>query len=265
MRCVERSASLFCAQEYKDCELIIYNTDVSHPISLGDSFAGENIKVFNCDTDEVTGEIYDNVGSIRRDALSKATGDYYICWDDDDIFLPWNNLQCFNKINGTSLAAWKPQTSMASLHSRGPELSQNVMEASYIVRMSSLLECGFELHVGGKEHMKWVHKFNREKTCLIDYDSIPAYSFNWSDPRDIGGHKNSGTIDREDNYQLHRRECTDIHTRPIEKIDVRPIVAPYVLLLKENRGKVFKDHTIPSELYDKYVSKYEEFVLPKSL
>ena len=249
--------SLFCAQDYPDNELIVYNTDTDYPIVLGDSFSGFNIRVFNSDTDSETGQKYRDVGSIRRDALNEAKGDYYICWDDDDIFLPWNNLQCFHGIEGTRLSAWKPKSSMACFKKDAPEISQNYMEASYIVRMSALRECGYDLHVGGKEHMRWVHKFDREKTVLVEENSIPSYAFNWSDPPAIGGHKNSGSINREDNYTLHRNGCHDKHTRKLERLDISAMIQPYVQLLKRNQGQVVKNHYISPELYERYVSKHD--------
>jgi hypothetical protein len=257
MHCVERSISLFCAQDFDDSELIILNTDTEHPIQLGDSLKNFPIKVFNSNTDEATGKEYRDVGSIRRDALAKASGDFYICWDDDDIFLPWNNQQCFDGISRASkMSAWKPFSSMCCLKSGKQEISQNYMEASYIVRMDALRACGFQTHPGGKEHMGWVHKFDREKSVLVDKNSIPAYSFNWSDPPEIGGHKNSGTINREDNYELHRSRCIDKHTRPLERIDIQEIIRPYVSLLKDSLEKEFNGHRITKQLFERYVERH---------
>jgi hypothetical protein len=36
--CVERSIACFLSQDYENTELIIYNTDDKHPLSLDDTF-----------------------------------------------------------------------------------------------------------------------------------------------------------------------------------------------------------------------------------
>ena len=256
MTCVERSISLFCSQSHTDSELIVFNTDTEYPIVLGDTLLDKPIRVVNNNIDSHTGQEYTDVGSIRRDALAQAKGDFYICWDDDDIFLPWNNQQCIDGIQNTSLSAWKPKSSMWCLRPNSPEITQNYMEASYIVRIEALRACGYDKHAGGGEHLRWVHKFNKEKSVLISSESIPAYSFNWSDPQDIGGHKNSGSIKRADNYQHHRNGCTDKHTRPLNLVDTRTTIEPYIRLLKQSVGNTYNGHTITEEVFNKYVLPY---------
>jgi len=257
MRCVERSVSLFCKQDFKDCELIIYNTDSENPIILSEDFKEENIKVINNNTDLQTGEDYNNMGSIRRDSLSFASGKYYICWDDDDIFLPWNNRQCIDNISKINKWAWKPRSSMARIYHNKPKISQNVMEASIISILEKVKEIGYELHLGGGEHMRWVKELERNQQIKVDNDSIPAYSFNWSDPSEIGGHKNSGSINHEDNFNIHKKQCLDKHTRPLQKINVEDEVKMYVDLLKNSIGQTIDNHKIEQYFYDKYVREYE--------
>jgi glycosyltransferase involved in cell wall biosynthesis len=231
MNCVERSISLWCEQTFKDSELIIFNTDAENLITLGESLQGQRIKVVNNSIDYCTEQPYSEVGSIRRDALFHATGDYYICWDDDDIFLPWNNQQCFDRINANpEIWAWKPIVSMCHLGGKGIEIAGNVMEASIISRLDKIREFGFESHPGGGEHMGWYYGFGDK--LKVDEYSVPAYSFNWADPPEIAGHKNSSSISDDNNFERHKASCTDIHTRPMERIDVTGIIEEYKIFLR---------------------------------
>ncbi len=257
MHCVERSASLFCAQDDKSSHLVIFNTDEENPVVLGNSFDGERIVVINNNIDYKTGLPYSNVGAIRRDSLSHANQKYYICWDDDDIFLPWNNRQCLDNIVDTDLWAWKPFSSMAKIYRNPEEISQNFMEASIISLVDKIKEVGYAPHLGGGEHLQWYNYFQDKKKMKIDKESIPAYSFNWSDGPAIGGHKNSGSIKDQNNFERHKAGCKDIHTRPIEKIDISDIIKPYISLLKDSIGSSFKGHEIKNHLYEKYAKKYE--------
>lgn len=251
MNCVERSISLFAAQTVKS-ELIVFNTDVDNPVELDGQFDG--VRVFNNNTDYQTGEPYRDIGAIRRDALTHALGEYYICWDDDDIFLPWNNRQCLDGIASSDAWAWKPFSSMWSWGNHGIEIAQNAMEASIIARTEKVREHGYAPHAGGGEHLKWTKAF--DSNMVVSKDSIPAYSFNWSDPPAIAGHKQSGTIDRADNFELHKAGCTDTHTRPLRRIDVQSVIQEYARFLSTCVCQTFHGHTIEPKLFEKYAGPY---------
>ena len=113
--CVERSIQFFLNQDYQGkAELIIYNTDIDYPLELSQELKNKNIRIVNNNTDYLTRQPYNNVGSIRRDSLRHANGGYYICWDDDDIFLPWNIRQCIDGLKKHPEAwSWKPFRSMS--------------------------------------------------------------------------------------------------------------------------------------------------------
>jgi hypothetical protein len=241
--CVERSISMYLAQDYQGpMELIIYNTDVEHPLSLGESFKdykvrypNHEIRIFNCDTDAVTNQPFTSTGAIRRDSADHAMGDWYICWDDDDIFLPWNVRQCVDKVLETGRKAWKPHRSFALV---GGVLScgGNYLEATVIVRMDEIK--GKFLLEAGKEHMGWYHKLQGEGQLREDSsDSIPGYCFNWGDPGPMGGHKQSSTINDPDNFNLHKRMVTDIATRPLEIIDLKKVYHIYYDELVYNKNQ----------------------------
>jgi glycosyltransferase involved in cell wall biosynthesis len=245
--CVERSISMFLNQDYKgESELIIYNTDVEHPLQLGESLKNKNIQIFNCNIDSFTTQSYTNIGAIRRDALEKATGEYYICWDDDDIFLPWNNCQGFEGIQRQRTKAFKPQRSFFARRT-GIELAQNTMEASVTVLVSEVV---YDLKTGS-EHLPWYVKLRDAKQLNENStDSVPSYSFNWGDPPELAGHKQSGSINNPNNFENHKRETKDFAKRPLEKIDVNVIYKPYYDFLREHRTE------FNQEYFNKYVLAY---------
>jgi len=251
-------------QSFSNTELIIYNTDVEYPIILSHNIPSKRIKVINNNTDYLTRKPYSNMGAIRRDSLSHASGQFYICWDDDDIFLPWNNQQCIDNILNSHFWAWKPYSSMAQIGNNPPHISCNVMEASIISRIDKIREFGFKDHLGGGEHLSWVKNFEDLKKIKVDKNSIPAYSFNWSDTPEVGGHKNSGTIKNKNNFNIHKKGCTDKHTRPIEIVDVSKEIEKYANLINENLGKEIKGQLICPKLFEKYAKPYSKMKESKS-
>ena len=247
--CAQRSISMFLAQDYNGpMELIVFNTDMEHPLELGSSLNRDNIRCINNNIDSVTGLPYTSTGAIRRDSAELASGDYYICWDDDDIFLPWNNRQCVDKILETGRKAWKPHRSFAII---GGQLSVggNYLEASVIVSMDEIK--GKFLLEAGREHMGWYNKLQAEGQLLeTSIDSVPGYCFNWGDSYAIGGHKQSSTINDPNNFELHKRSVTDIATRPLEKVDLDKIYKPLLEHLLYDKNQFYK------EGFEKYVRAY---------
>ena len=128
--CVRRIIAQYHAQTYKNKELIIFNTDMEFPYSLG--FEDSSIIVVNNDKDYLTGEPYKNRGQICRDAVTHATGDYFMLADDDDIYLPWHIQQAVEGIEEMGKDAWKPEYSFFA-SKEGISLVMNTMEASVIV------------------------------------------------------------------------------------------------------------------------------------
>jgi len=251
--CVERSIQFFLNQHTTaTTELIIYNTAVRFPLVLGDDFKNiSNIKIINNNTDYLTGTEYNNLGSIRRDAMTHATGTYYICWDDDDIFLPWNIQQCWDGINRHSdYLAWKPVKSMwwAGAPDDLPEIAGNVMEASIISHTDTIRNIGYIPHPGGGEHLSWYEYLSKHDKIKIDDDSIPAYCFNWHDQGLMRGHKQSGTINRPDNFQYHKQNTLNFSTRPLQFYPSEKIQAIYNLHLPPILQLKSKQHLI-----DRYI------------
>lgn len=231
--CVERAIQFFLQQRLPDdnwsTELIIYNTDTDYPVELSKSIkeletSNKKIRVINNNTNYVTGKPYDNVGDIRRDSISHARGVYYICWDDDDIYLPWNIQQCIDGLlDNPDTWSWKPFRSMfwkpkgdSLWTAPPPQLAGNVMEASIISRLDKVIEFGFKPCPGGAEHLTWVDAFRRNKKIVIEKESIPGYCFNWADQGEMRGHKQSGTCGDEDNFNRHKSRCKDYAKAPLD-------------------------------------------------
>ena len=238
---VERAVSMFLDQDYQgEKELIIYNTDPAYPVRIPNQEA--NIKIINNGTDQVTGRDYTNVGSIRRDALEHASGALHVTFDDDDWYAPWFLRQGVEGLLMTSQKAWKPVKSFFKTNN-GIELVKNTLEASVIVRME---EMTFGLSTGS-EGLDWYTRL-RDEGELDENQvlSIPAYAFDWSTPYNEPVHRQSGTIDRPNNFQEHKAACKDIHDRPIQRISVEHFNEPFY--------DYFRKH--PDEFNQEYYNRY---------
>ncbi len=248
--CVKRIVAQFYAQTYPNKELIIFNTDMEYPYSK--NFQDDSVIIVNNDKDYLTGADYIKRAQTCRDAVTHATGEYFMLADDDDIYLPWHMQQAVDRIEEDGTDAWKPQKSFFATGNR-LELSQNVMEASIIVKMERIREIGFnEGETTGLEGMSWYNVLKQERHIVEDYSyAVPAYCFNWSDPVDIGGNKQSGTIGRENNFELHKLETKDYATSPLEKnLETREIYEKYYDFFRKNL------HLFEPILLKKYVTKF---------
>jgi hypothetical protein len=259
--CVERAMNMFFAQDYiGDKELIIFNTDEEYPYKYkAHTFPDVKIdleklgvKVINNGIDYVTGKPYTNVGAVRRDALTHATGTHYVCWDDDDIFLDWFFRQSVDRMAETGLPSFKPAESMFH-YAEGIKSVRNVLEASICSDIKLIRKYGFGL-VTALEGLSW-YTAMRDNGELVenDYHMIPHYCFNWGDGEIMkSGHKQSGAPDNPDNFENHKAASTDMAINPLRiysKKEMDVIYKPYLDFLNENRSKY------DNELFEKYVLK----------
>jgi glycosyltransferase involved in cell wall biosynthesis len=251
---VERQINNFLRQTYRSKELIIYNTDDESPYELNPYMQQFGVKVINNNIDYITGEPYTNVGAIRRDALTHASGDYYICFDDDDVHLPWFMQQGIDRIEQTGLPFFKPK--MSFFHSGNHlRLVKNTMEASVLCDMDKVREYGFLLETG-KEGLGWYTQA-RDKRELDENDDyfIPSYCFDWnSNPTNSFQHRQSGDIDNPNNFENHKNNCTDRVNGRVPHFFTNELMQqlyePYFNFLELNRAD------FPPELYSKYVTEY---------
>lgn len=246
--CVERSIACFLAQETElDKELIILNTDIQYPLSLDDTFSLEEkrmIKIINNNIDYHTGEVYTSTGAIRRDAFTHSSGEYYITWDDDDIFLPWNIKQCLDGLVRTGLRAWKPNYSFGwDGNMSQPSITGNYLEATVMLYSN---EVSFNLETG-PESLSWFNRLLDQKQLIEDDYSIPAYCFYWKDDPNIGGHKQSSFIGNVNNFTMHMQNTTDTAYKQLS----RKYLKEYKDILK-CFDKLLSDHK-HQDLVKKYV------------
>jgi len=246
--CVERIVAQFHAQTYPNKELIIFNTDEEYPYSLG--FEDSSIIIVNNGINYQTGTPYENRGQICRDAVTHATGDYFMLADDDDIYLPWHMQQAVDGIEANRKDAWKPEQSFFATPNK-VEMCMNTLEASVIVKMDRIREIGFRSDITGYEGLSWYTQLRDEKH-LDEHNRyyVPSYCFNWSDPHEIAGHKQSGAIGSPNNFENHKEASKDFAKRPLEKLSeekVRETYKPYYHFLRQHV------EDFPLDLVSKYI------------
>jgi len=250
-RCVERIVAQYCVQTYPNKELIIFNTDTEHPYKLG--FEDNTIKIINNNIDYITNLPYTNRGDICRDAITHATGDYFMLADDDDIYLPWHLQQAVEGIEKLCTDAWKPEQSFFAAPNK-LILCRNTLEASVIVKINRIREIGFRNDLTGYEGLSWYTKLRDEKQ-LDEHNKnyIPSYCFNWSDPAELAGHKQSGDINNPNNFENHKLASTDYALRPIMKLSIDEInllYQKYYNWIEKNLISINKDY------YEKYAKMF---------
>jgi hypothetical protein len=169
-----------------------------------------NVIIVNNDKDYQTGLPYTNRGQICRDAVTHASGEYFMLADDDDIYLPYHLEQAVKGIESNGMDAWKPEKSLFATREE-IKLVQNTLEASVIVKMNRIREIGFRSDITGYEGLSWYTKL-RDEGQLDENNKkyVPSYCFNWSDPTEIAGHKQSGDIDNPNNFDIHKEQSKDV-------------------------------------------------------
>jgi len=214
-KCVEKVINFFIAQDYDNKELIVFNTDEKNPYIQTDTLTKLGVKIVNCEIDYVTGLPYTNVGAIRRDALTHATGDYYICWDDDDVYLPYFMRQGIDMMQKSGLPTFKPAKSFF-YSGDSLRLVKNTLEASVISDINKIREHGFLLETGS-EGLGWYTKLRDSKELDEDCkEYLPHYCFNWNDGFEMDAtHKQSGDIDNPNNFSNHKESSNDVCTGDI--------------------------------------------------
>lgn len=223
--CVRRILAQFYAQTYPHKELIIFNTDMEFPYEMLVNVS--NVIIVNNDKDYQTGLPYTNRGQICRDAVTHASGEYFMLADDDDIYLPYHIEQAVNGINENGKDAWKPEKSLFATKEE-LKLVQNTLEASVIVKMNRIKEIGFRSDITGYEGLSWYTQLRDEGELDENNEFyVPSYCFNWSDPTEVAGHKQSGDIDNPDNFDNHKEQSKDIAKEKLTPITAQELDIEY--------------------------------------
>jgi len=240
--------SQYYAQSYPNKELIIFNTDEEYPYELG--FQDESIIIVNNNMNYQNGFEYENRGQICRDAVTHATGGYFMLADDDDIYLPWHIRQAVEGIEESGKDAWKPEMSMFASQAE-IKMVMNTLEASIIVKMDRIRKIGFRSDLTGYEGLSWYTKLRDEKQ-LDEHNKnyVPSYCFNWSDPHEVSGHKQSGDINNPDNFKNHKKASLDYAKEPLIRKEVANVYNKYYAYLRDNKDSFNQDY------YKRYAERY---------
>lgn len=211
---VRQSITMFIAQDYPNKELVIFNT-AQTPLVLDDSLSYRgDIRVVN-QTTKSNGEDYASLGDVRNSSLEHADGDLYICWDDDDLFMPWHISQAVENYIQCDELAWKPDVSYMSTNGGNSfkGIVGNSMEASFVVDMTQIKKCGFSTNKSGAEHVDggWLSQTSWRQQDVSPFES---YGYIWGDTR--APHKTSGTINDEGNFENHKLRSDDFGSEPLK-------------------------------------------------
>lgn len=251
---VERVINFFIQQTYPNKELIVFNTDTDSPYNTSnEAMALKNVRFINCSIDMVTNQPYTNVGAIRRDALTFASGELTVTWDDDDCFMPWFMQQAVDRMEQTGLPSFKPEKSFF-YSGNNLKLVMNTLEASVIADMGKVREYGYLLETG-KEGLGWYTKM-RDNKELDEHDKyyLPSYCFDWNTTyNNEYVHRQSGDIDNTNNFNNHKAASKDaVNGRAVQIFSqerMREIYKPYFDFIRSNESD------FPQELVEKYFKK----------
>lgn len=207
---------MFLVQSWPDRELVIFNT-AEVPLTLGPFRNSGLVRVINQST-KANGEPYQSLGDVRNEALVHADGELFVCWDDDDLFLPHHLEQSVKAWKAAGTMAWKPQKSFFSTDGgKSFKFAQNSMEASIISCISFVREFGFSTAQSGGEHVQggWLDQARSQGQLTIE-DVTPreSYGYIWGD----GLSKTSGNIDHPNNFENHKEASQDFGAVPLEPV-----------------------------------------------
>ena len=210
---VKQSLTMFLAQDYPNKQLVIFNTAPT-PLVLDEFLMSHpDIKVVN-QTHKSDGTPYKSLGCVRNASLEHAEGDIYICWDDDDLFMPWHITQAMSHWSKAPVVAWKPDVSYWSQDGGKSFLGLmgNAMEASFVVGMKHMKQYGFSTERSGAEHVDggWLDKTDALVENISPFES---YGYIWGDKR--AGHKTSGHIGDVGNFENHKNASVDFGDEPL--------------------------------------------------
>lgn len=214
--CVQRSLSMFLDQTYDNKDLIIFNT-AGKSLELNNSLKNENIKIINQSISTETNKPYTNIGEVRRDSLKHMDGEVYICWDDDDYYMPFHIEQGINYLNKSGKLAWKPKKSYFSYDGGLTyDLVSNNMEASILVKKEIFNLVKFN-NGTGDEHNSWLSYLRKNNQIEENQNITPfeSYAYIWGD----GEHKQSGNMKNPNNFEEHKKYSIDFGNKPLSYVE----------------------------------------------
>ena len=209
----------FIAQDYKEKELLIFNT-AEEPLFITDALRDKHVRVVNQPT-KSSGEPYTCLGDVRQAALEHMDGDIYVCWDDDDFFFPWYLSESVKKYVACGKWAWKPtQAYMTMDNGINLKLAGNALEATILVDAAIIKKFGYSTNKSGAEHTDggWMDQCrDHDQLHIEDVYPLESYCYCWGSPD--APHKTSGHIDDPNNFENHKSGSLDFGAkRPLDMI-----------------------------------------------
>lgn len=208
---LERAVRCFIDQDYKgEVTLFIYNNSAkSLKLEESINYNKKKIILVNNSKDLLTGENYDNVGSIFRDALSLCPQNMETCTfgDDDDIYFPNHlseGMKGIGKAREQGKLAYKPYYSWF-WYNEQIKLANNTTEPSIFVDYEHVKKNGFD-PLPASFHLKWVRALGQDG-MLDDTEGKPTLVYDWGSGG--GAHKISGRGDDIGNFWSHKTSSTD--------------------------------------------------------
>lgn len=189
----------FLNQDYENKRLIILN---NHPTPL--TFDNPYVTIYN-------EPIYPTLGDCRNRLIELACGDFVRTWDDDDLYMPWTIRQGVENIGNAP--AWKPTRSWFWMKDKFPELSENVFEASMLVRIDVARKYRYQNNSMGDEHSTLCRGIDVEGGCQkTEMGNLASYVYRWG----WGMWHTSGTIGspigvdkRTEDWKNHNNDIQD--------------------------------------------------------
>lgn len=196
----------FLQQTYPNRELVILN---NHPVPL--RFVHPLVRILNEPG-------HPSLGHCRTRLLTLAEGEFIRTWDDDDLYLPWTLMQCYENIGDA--AAWKPARSWFLNGNDLPRLCGNAMEASILFRTEAVRKHGYGAGCCGDEHLTLLHGVARHDGGIQQKEMgiWSSYGYRWGQ----GMHHASGAmhVPADQRTAAWMRKNQDISHEPLVPADM---------------------------------------------
>lgn len=201
---LQRLLTCFLHQNYENKMLLIYN-NADIPIDMEPI---KNVILVNNCIDLVTNDVYKDVGSIHRDALSFCPDniDYISIMDDDDIFLP-HHYSTANKYfyENSKTKVWQPSHYFYKYSKFNVELRtvDNNLEGSCVIEFDYLKKIGFGVGNSLEYNLSWFLEAGRTNV-LSNENSSPTFCCEYGQQDVI-----HTSIFSDDNPQLNRVDLNE--------------------------------------------------------
>jgi hypothetical protein len=212
--CLSRAIRFFINQDYtgQHTMLIFNNSNIQTDLKLDLEPLPENkrIIVINQFISSETGQNYNNLGQIYRDALKHVPVecDVITHQDDDDTFLPNHiseGVKGLGRAIEQGMIAYKPSHS----YLRDTELKvskvQNTLEPSIFVLREHIEKYKYSDKTT-EQHLTWVEPLTDQKKILVDPNGVPTLIYDWSGSLDV--FKTSGDYTNPQNFNNYRKNST---------------------------------------------------------